>query len=78
MRAPTTMPAPSVDAEKSITPSHATFGVARPPRMPMPMPLPSVFTERRSSSGSVSARRMFATARPDGKVRCMRSTRIGV
>ena len=49
-----------------------------PPSSPAPMPEPSFATERRSSTGSVSARRMLATARPDGKVSCRRSTRIGV
>ncbi len=78
MRAPTTMPAPNVEAENSIALRSAIFGPARPVAMPMPMPVPSLFTERRKSTGSVSARRMLATASPDGNVSCIRSTRIGV
>ncbi len=78
MRAPTSMPAPSVEVDSSIAPSAATLAEARPPPMPSAMPLPRRATERLSSAGSVRARRMFATAKPDGKVSCSRSTRIGV
>ncbi len=78
MRAPTTMPAPKVDAENSIASRSATLVAAMPPARPMAMPVPSLPTERFSRTGSVSARRMLATARPDGKVSCIWSTRIGV
>ena len=66
MRAPTIMPAPNVDALKPVAASVATLSVASPLAMPTPMPLPSLPIERRSSTGSVSARRMVATASPDG------------
>ena len=78
MRAPTSMPAPSVEVESSIAPTAATLAAARPPPRPRPMPLARRETERRSSTGSVRARKMLATARPEGKVSCRRSTRIGV
>ena len=78
MRAPTTMPAPKVEAENSITPSTATLVDAIPLASPIAIPVPSLPTDWRSSTGSVSARRMFATASPEGNVSCMRSTRIGV
>ena len=78
MRAPTTMPAPKVEVESSIVPRIATLAAAMPPTSPLATPPPSSATERRSSTGSVSARRMLATASPDGKTSFMRSTRIGV
>ena len=78
MRAPTTMPAPKVEVESSIVPRIAILAAAMPPTRPLATPPPSRATERRSSTGSVSARRMLATARPDGKTSFMRSTRIGV
>ena len=78
MRAPTTMPAPKVDVDSSIVASNASLADAMPPIRPVATPPPKSFTERRSRTGSVSARRMFATARPDGKTSFMRSTRIGV
>ena len=78
MRAPTIMPAPKVEVESSIAPRNAILAEAMPPTSPLAMPPPSCATERRSSTGSVSARRMLATASPDGKTSCMRSTRIGV
>ena len=46
--------------------------------MPASVPPPSFRIESLSSRMSVSARRMFATANPDGKLNRMRSTRIGV
>ena len=64
MRAPTTMPAPKVEVESSIVPRIAIFAAAMPPTSPLATPPPSSATERRSSTGSVSARRMLATARP--------------
>ena len=67
MRAPTTMPAPKVDADSSIAPSSGTRAAASPAARPAAMPPPSLPTERRSSAGSVSARRMLATARPGRK-----------
>ncbi|MNL20224.1 hypothetical protein D3C87_1414610 [compost metagenome] len=78
MRAPTIMPAPKVDADRSIAPSHATRVTPTPATAPSAIPPPSRATERRSSTGSVSARRMLATASPDGNVSCMRSTSKGV
>jgi len=78
MRAPTTMPAPKVEVESSIVPRIAILADATPPISPVATPPPSSEIERRSSTGSVSARRMLATARPDGKTSLMRSTRIGV
>src|ERR1039457_865304 len=65
-RAPTTIPAPMVDIERPVPPSHAILAVPKPPARPVNRPPPSVTTERLRSSGSVSARRMFATARPLG------------
>src|SRR5438045_2235262 len=38
MRAPTMLPAPRFDGEKSIFESHATFGGATPPSSPRPEP----------------------------------------
>ena len=69
MRAPTIMPAPKVDADRSIAPSSAHLGAADAAR---PTPSADAAAERADrvpeQRGSVSARRMFATARPDGKV----------
>ncbi len=67
MRAPTIMPAPNVDADSSIAPSAAILAAPMPPTMPSAMPPNSRDTDRRSRTGSVSARRMLATASPDGK-----------
>ena len=67
MRAPTSMPAPNVDVDSSIAPSSAILAAPMPPAMPASIPPPSLFTERRSSTGSVRARRMLATARPGRK-----------
>jgi hypothetical protein len=78
MRAPTSKPAPRVEVDSSIAPSQASLAEPSPPSRPRPMPVPRRETERLSSTGSVSARRMLATARPDGKVSCSRSTRMGV
>jgi len=66
IRAPTIMPAPNVAVLRPVLPSHAIELVRIPPVKPVNMPEPNVATERRSSTGSVSARRMLATARPDG------------
>ncbi len=66
MRAPTSIPAPSVEVDSSIAPRSATLPAAMPPTMPTAMPLPSLATDWRSSTGSVSARRMLATASPEG------------
>ena len=78
MRAPTTMPAPKVEADSSTAPSSGTRPDASPAAKPAATPPPSLPIERRSSAGSVSARRMLATARPEGKARRIRSTRMGV
>ena len=51
---------------------------ASPLASPANVPPPSLKIESLSSRMSVSARRMFATAKPDGKLSRMRSTRIGV
>ncbi|MCY1219167.1 hypothetical protein D9M72_311300 [compost metagenome] len=77
-RAPTIMPAPKVAADRSSAASHGTRAAPRPQPRPSAMPPPSRATERRSSAGSVSARRILATASPDGKVSCIRSTSNGV
>ena len=45
MRAPTIMPAPSVEVESSIAPRSATLPAAMPPAMPARMPPPSLPTE---------------------------------
>ncbi len=78
MRAPTTMPAPKVEVESSIAPRTPIFAAAMPPTSPVATPPPRSDTDRFSSTGSVSARRMLATASPEGKTSFMRSTRIGV
>ncbi len=77
MRDPTIRPAPTVDPDR---PACSTHGIrpAKPAAMPPAAPPPSRPIDRRSSFGSVSARRMFATACPDGYSSCSRSTRIGV
>ena len=77
MREPTMRPAPSVDADR---PMCSTIGMrlASPTPMPPAAPPPSWPIDRRSSFGSVSARRMLATAWPDGYSSRSRSTRIGV
>ncbi len=66
MRAPTSMPAPSVEVDSSIAPRSATLPAAIPPVIPTRMPPPSFPTDLRRSSGSVRARRMLATAKPEG------------
>jgi hypothetical protein len=66
MRAPTIIPAPSVDVESPIASMAATRKLASPPTRPASVPPPSVATERRSSRLSVSARKMLATANPSG------------
>ena len=78
MRAPTIMPAPNVEVDRSIAPRNAVFAAPMPPAMPSAMPPNRRVTDCLSNTGSVSARRMLATASPDGKVSCKRSTRIGV
>ncbi|MDT4828172.1 hypothetical protein FQZ97_615400 [compost metagenome] len=78
MRAPTIMPAPKVAADRSSAASHGTRAAPRPLASPSAAPPPSRATERRSSTGSVSARRILATASPDGNVSCIRSTSNGV
>ena len=45
MRAPTTMPAPKVEVERSMAPSHATLIAAMPPASPSAMPVPSLPTD---------------------------------
>src|SRR5437868_3450211 len=59
MRAPVSMPAPTVEVDRSMAPSHESFADPMPPSSPAPMPEPSFATERRSSTGSVSARGKF-------------------
>jgi len=66
MRAPTMRPTPRVEVESSIAPRKATLPAAIPPAMPAAIPPPSFATDWRSSTGSVSARRMLATANPEG------------
>src|ERR1017187_10820831 len=51
-RAPTTIPAPMVDIERPVAPSHAILAVPKPPARPVNRPPPSVATERLRSSGS--------------------------
>jgi hypothetical protein len=77
MRAPTIMPAPNVDVERSIAPRNDVFAAPMPPAIPSAIPPKSRDTDCLSRTGSVSARRMFATARPEGNVSRKRSTRIG-
>ena len=68
MRAPTTMPAPNVEVDSSIAPSSGDLRRGDAADQPgRDAAAEHARTERRSSTGSVSARRMLATARPDGK-----------
>ena len=60
------MSAASSKYPRTIAPRKATLPAARPPTMPAAMPLPSLATDWRRSTGSVRARRMLATARPEG------------
>ncbi len=68
----------SVALERPKRANQEMLSENRPTRYPVPIPPPSVATERLSRSLSVSARRMLATANADGKGNCMRSTRTGV
>ena len=82
MRAPTIMPPPSVEVEIADgrdRPGDASRAHDQPQRERSPPPdaAAQLPIERCSRFLSVSARRMFATAKPDGNVSCIRSTRIG-
>jgi len=66
IRAPTIIPAPTVPTERLSASTAAIFDDANPARNPIPMPLPSFAIERLSRSLSVKARRMLATAKPEG------------
>ena len=78
MRDPTISPAPTVDADTPMSSTTFTRDAMPATSSPAPVPPPRRPIDRRSSRGSVSARRMFATAWPDGYSSCSRSTRIGV
>ena len=79
MRAPTTMPGAEGRGRQFDRAQQR-----QPGARPVPLTKPSghaaaqLPTERRSSTGSVSARRMLATASPEGNVSRMRSTSTGV
>ena len=77
-RAHPTMPAPKVEADHSMRLSQARCGAASPVPSPSAAPPPRCCTERRSKVVSVSARRMLATASPEGKASRRRSTSTGV
>ncbi len=66
MREPTMRPAPTLDMESPLAPSHATRSMSQPPTAPSPAPEARLRTERWRSVLSVSARMMLATAYPDG------------
>src|ERR1051326_3254984 len=70
-------PRPGTTRQKACV-NKPTFKENPPAIKPPSVPPPSLAIDRLSKLLSVSARRIFATAYPDGYVSCIRSTSNGV